>query len=240
MASYKIINQKGIKQIVLDPKKSASKAQQKLVDYWNMVDGVGQLTIGAQSPTPRVTETRTHHYTYSRSGKLERATKKLEPELYQDWLDAFSISYSKKFGEKIERIAPLSDYEIALGITKEDTIALLPCARGSSCHNCKASKRCHCKFGQSNPREDNLRDYTAPLVERKTEELRQRVAEEEAERELAEQLRLREEAQQRPNPKEESIASVVEISEPTPVSYLPLGIVAVVVIGVVLLLRRRA
>ena len=82
-----------------------------------------------------------------------------------------------------------------------------------------------------------MRDYTAPLVERKTEELRQRVAEEEAERELAEQLRLREEAQQRPNPKEESIASVVEISEPTPVSYLPLGIVAVVVIGVILLRR---
>ena len=61
------------------------------------------------------------------------------------------------------------------------------------------------------------------------------------ERLKAEEERLRLEAMSRPNPKEKTIASVkVDEVEPTPESYTPLGVMAAIVIGVILLLRRKA
>ena len=85
-----------------------------------------------------------------------------------------------------------------------------------------------------------LKKIQSYVYQKETERAERIQAEQEAKL-RAEEERLRLLALSRPSPKEETIASVkVEEIKPTSISYLPLGIVAVVVIGVVLLLRRRA
>jgi hypothetical protein len=173
-------------------------------------------------PAKAISETATHYYTYTRSGRIESATPKTSLQQYLDFVKReikFKTTTTRSgIIEEKRRITPLTAYEKSIGISLGD----------------------FSMYGIIDRKPTLLGLHSIPdFVKQKQLETSQRLQREQAERELAEELRLREESQQRPNPKEESIGSV-EIFEPTPVTYFPLVIVGVAVIGVILFLRRRA
>ena len=87
----------------------------------------------------------------------------------------------------------------------------------------------------------NIEELVSKHMIKEEKERAERLQKEHEERLKAEEERLRLEAMSRPNRKEKTIASVkVDEVEPTPESYTPLGVMAAIVIGVILLLRRKA
>lgn len=199
-------------------------------DIWNEFKPVhGEQISGIYRPS----ETKDYFVTYTRSGKVDGVHKKTPFQKYVDFLKRdvkYHVTYfpNSRTPSGYRRVTPLNEYEKMLGMQMSD----FPHRN----YQGTLDPDYHAVTYGIPSTQKNLQDY----INQKEEEFRIKLEQEQADKIKAEEQRLREEAQQRPNPKEESIASVVEISEPTPVSYLPLGIVAVVVIGVVLLLRRRA
>ena len=131
-----------------------------------------------------------------------------------------------------KRLTPLSEYEKEMGMTMGETLGWIGIRQFSN-------TRGTVKLGRN--REKELDVNVKIYVERKEKERAERLQKEHEERLKAEEERLRLEAMSRPNPKEKTIARAkVDEVEPTPESYTPLGVMAAIVIGVILLLRRKA
>ena len=224
MASYIQVKGYGLEQGFKGIKKTASAKK----DTWNL-----DFEVGSYPNTP-VSETATHHYTFTRSGRVEGKHPKKSPELYADWIQDnvnFLVTTTRSgIIEGVRRETELSEYEKDMGMTKGETLSIV----GKTAFS---GKRGYTKISFNAEMLKKIQSY---VYQKETERAERIQAEQEAKL-RAEEERLRLLALSRPNPKEETIASVkVEEIKPTSISYLPLGIVAVVVIGVVLLLRRRA